>query len=87
MEIGCRAYVAILQQTKRERVPCIPKFFVGQGKTKSSQNVQILIYDILHVIITFIGLKLTFGNMGCHGAPSLISEGSRKSSPPPPAFS
>ena len=80
--------------------PCISKIeqvmeiFVHQGTTKScnlkifkSQYLsEFLRYgpDFLHVIINFIGFKITFSNMGSHGAPSLISRGW---SNPPPAFS
>ena len=31
--------------------------------------------DFLHVIITFIGLKITLSSMGSHGTPSFISGG------------
>ena len=59
--------------------------FEGQGTTKS-HNLKIfksqylsefLRYrpDFLHVIMNFIGLKITFSNMGSHGALSLISGG------------
>ena len=69
--------------------------FVGQGTTKpqklkifNSQYLsEFLRYgpDFLHVIINFIGLKITFSNMGSHGAFSLISGGWPKK--PPPTFS
>ena len=52
--------------------------FVGQGKTKSHNLkifkpqylIEFLRYgpDFLHVIIKFIGLKITFCNMGAYGA-------------------
>ena len=67
--------------------------FVGQVTTKS-HNLKIfksqylsefLRYrlDFLHVIMNFIGLKITFSNMGSHGALSLISGGWPKKPPPP----
>ena len=78
--------------------PCILKIkrvmaiFVGQGMTKShdlnifkSQYLgEFLRYgpDFLHVIINFIGLKITFSNMGSHSALSLISRGGPKCPPP-----
>ena len=68
---------------------------VGQGTTKSrylnnfkSQYLSdFLRYgpDFLHVIIDLIGFKITFCNMGSHGAPSLIS-GQNNPSRPPPKF-
>ena len=59
--------------------------FIGQGTTKS-HNLKILKSqylsgffkygpDFLHVLINFIGLKITFSNMGSHSALSLISGG------------
>ena len=67
--------------------------FVGQGTTKirnltifKSQYLgEFLRYgpDFLHVIINIIGFKITFSNMGAHGAPSLISGGGPKCPPPP----
>ena len=68
--------------------------FVGQGTTKShnlkifkSQYLsEILRYgpDFLHVFINFIGLKITFSNMGSQGAISWISGGWHKM--PHPCF-
>ena len=42
-------------------------------------------YNFLHVIITFIGFKITFSNIMSHGAPLLISRGWRLA--PLPRFS
>ena len=39
--------------------------------------------DFLHVIMNFIGLKITFSNKGSHGPLSLISGGWPKKVPPP----
>ena len=69
--------------------PCISKiervkaFSVGLSTTKS-HHLKIFKFqylgeflrygpDFLHVIINFIGFKITFSNMGSYGAPSLIS--------------
>ena len=67
--------------------------FAGQGMTKyhfleifkCQYLVEILRYgsNFLHVIITFIGFKITFSNIRCHGAPWLISRGWRLAPPPP----
>ena len=77
--------------SKIERVTTI---FVGQGMTKShclhifkcQYLIEILRYgaNFLHVIITFIGFKITFSNIRSHGAPLLISRGWRLA--PPPGF-
>ena len=40
-------------------------------------------YNFLHVIITFIGFKITFSNIRSQGAPLLISRGWRLA---PPGF-
>ena len=65
--------------------------FLGQGETKShylkifkSQYlIEFLRYktDFLHVLIDFIGFKITFRNMGSHGPLSLISGGWSKYHP------
>ena len=84
-----------------EDEPCISKIelvtaiSVGQGMTKSHYlkifKSQYLVeflrygYNFLHVIITFIGFKITFSNIRSHGAPLLISKGWRLA--PPPGFS
>ena len=75
--------------SKIERVTAI---FVGQGMTKShflqifkcQYLVEILRYgsNFLHVIITFIGFKITFSNIRSHGTPLLISRGWRLAPPP-----
>ena len=46
---------------------------------KCQYLIEILRYgsDFLHVIITFIGFKITFINIRSHGAPLLISRGWR----------
>ena len=41
-------------------------------------------YNFLHVIITFIGFKITFSNIRSHGAPLLISKGWGLAPPLPP---
>ena len=53
---------------------------------KCQYLVEILRYgsNFLHVIITFIGFKITFSNIRSHGAPLLISRGWRLA--PPPGF-
>ena len=66
--------------------------FVGQGLTKSHclKNVkcqyliEVLRYwsNFLHVIITFLGLKITFSNIRSHDTPLLISKGWRLALPP-----
>ena len=68
--------------SKIERVAAI---FIGQGMTKShllpifkcQYLVEILRYgsNFLHVIITFIGFKITFSHIRSHGTPLLISRG------------
>ena len=74
-----------------EDEPCISKterviaISVGQGMTKSRYlkivKSQYLIkflrygYNFWHVIITFIGFKITFCNIRFHSAPLLISGG------------
>ena len=37
--------------------------------------------DFLHVIINVLGLKITFSNMGSHGAHSLIFGGAKMALP------
>ena len=69
---------------KIERVTAI---FVGQGMTKShclhifkcQYLIEIVRYggNFLHVIITFIGFKITFSNIRSHDTPLLISRGWR----------
>ena len=51
---------------------------------KCQYLVEILRYgsNFLHVIITFIGFKITFSNIRSHGAPLLISRGWRLAPPP-----
>ena len=58
--------------------------FVDQGMTKyileifkCQYFVEVFRYgsNFLHVIITFIGFKITFSNIRSHGAPLLISRG------------
>ena len=53
---------------------------------KCQYLVGILRYgsNFLHVIITFIGFKITFSNIRSHGAPLLISRGWRLA--PSPGF-
>ena len=53
---------------------------------KCQYLIEILRYgaNFLHVIITFIGFKITFSNIRSHGAPLLISRGWRLA--PPPGF-
>ena len=73
----------------------ITSIFIGQGKIMSHHlkiiNSQYLSEfwrygpDFLHVIITFIGFKITFNNMGSKVAPSLISRGGSLRHPPPVA--
>merc|ERR1711942_497197 len=70
--------------------PCISKIervmaiSVSQGKTKS-QKLKFFksryLAEFLHVIITFIGFKVTFSNMGPKTTPSLISKGGCQISP------
>ena len=65
---------------------------VSQGKTKSQKLkffkfrylAEFLRYGpkILHVILTFIGFKITFSNMGPKTTPSLISRGGYQIPPP-----
>ena len=51
---------------------------------KCQYLIEILRYgaNFLHVIITFIGFKITFSNIRSHGAPLLISRGWRLAPPP-----
>ena len=78
--------------------PCISKIervmaiLAGQGKTKShklkffkSRYLTEFLRQgpkILHVIITFIGFKITFSNIGSHMTPQLISRRGRSAPPP-----
>ena len=81
-------FIELLTQLKINGVRAI---FVGQGTTKShnprifkSQYLsECLRYepDFLHVIINFIGFKITFSNRRSHGAPSLISAQNLKRRP------
>ena len=50
---------------------------------KCQYLVEILRYgsNFLHVIITFIGFKITFSNIRSHGAPLLISRRWRRPTP------
>ena len=74
------------------KIEWVTAIFVGQGMTKShclhifkcQYLIEILRYgaNFLHVIITFIGFKITFSNIRSHGAPLLISRGWRLAPPP-----
>ena len=66
--------------------------FVGQGMTisrnlkifKSQYLIKFLRYgyNFWHVIITFIGFKITFSNIRSHSTPLLISRGVALGAPP-----